>query len=457
MPVVALPPIQNQKPKVEWTLDEVIADPVRYLALQNEHDQQYALGGLTPRQSREFVGRWHQWAHEGQVPDHSNWRIWLIMAGRGFGKTLAGAQWVHRVARADGTAQIALVGATMEDVRKVMVEGPSGILATAQADEPVQWHLVRGELRFLSGATAHVYSAEAHEKLRGPQHGFAWCDELGKWSNGEACWHNLLMGLRIGSQPRALVTTTPRGVAVLRALVKEPGVVLRGGSSADNMHLPDQFLATMQALYGGTRLGRQEIGGEMLEDVEDALWTRDLIERRRASTELPEMKRIVIGVDPPASKAGDACGIIAVGKGADGKAYVLGDHSVKGRSPEGWARAVAAAAEAWGADRVVVEVNQGGDMVESTLRAADVGMPVKKVHASRGKVARAEPVAALYEAGKAFHAGAFPELEDELCGLISGGGYEGPGRSPDRADALVWAMTELMLGKRGVEPRVRGL
>ena len=449
-------PSQNPKAKSKWTLEEVIADPVLYLALHNDHDQQYAFNGLTARHSREFVGRWHQWAHEGQDPDDSDWRIWLIMAGRGFGKTLAGAQWVHRVARADGTAQIALVGATMEDVRKVMIEGPSGILATAHADEPVQWQLVRGELRFHSGAVAHIYSAEAHEKLRGPQHGFAWCDELGKWSNAEDCWHNLLMGLRIGSQPRALVTTTPRGVAVLRALAKEPGVVVRGGSSADNMHLPDQFLATMQALYGGTRLGRQEIGGEMLEDVEDALWKREVIEQCRAAV-VPKLKRIVIGVDPPASKTGDACGIVVVGKGADGKAYVLGDHSVKGRSPEGWARAVAAAAEAWGADRVVAEVNQGGDMVESTLRAADVGMPVKKVHASRGKVARAEPVAALYEAGKAFHAGAFPELEDELCGLISGGGYEGPGRSPDRADALVWAMTELMLGKRGVEPRVRQL
>jgi phage terminase large subunit-like protein len=454
----ALRPSRNRKAKIEWTLDDVIADPVRYLALHNEHDQQYVLSGLTARQSREFIGRWHQWAHEGQDPDDKDWRIWLIMAGRGFGKTLAGAQWVHRLARADGHAQIALVGATMEDVRKVMIEGPSGILATAHDDEKVHWHLVRGEVQFPSGAVAHVYSAEAFEKLRGPQHGYAWCDELGKWSNAEACWHNLLMGLRIGPQPRALVTTTPRGVAVLRALVKEPGVVLRGGSSADNMHLPDQFLATMQALYGGTRLGRQEIGGEMLEDIEDALWTRDLIEACREEREdVPAMIRIVIGVDPPASKTGDACGIVAVGKGADGKAYVLADHSVKGRSPEGWARAVAAAAEAWGADRVVAEVNQGGDMVESTLRAADVGMPVKKVHASRGKVARAEPVVALYQSGKAFHAGAFPELEDELCGLISGGGYEGPGRSPDRADALVWAMTELMLGKRGVEPRVRQL
>lgn len=434
----------------------MIADPVRYLALHSDHDQQYALNGLTARHRREFLGRWHQWAHKGQDPDDSDWRVWLIMAGRGFGKTMAGSQWVHRVARADARAQIALVGATMEDVRKVMVEGPSGILATAQPDEAVHWHLVRGEVQFPSGAVAHAYSAEAFEKLRGPQHGYAWCDELGKWSHAEACWHNLQMGLRMGDHPRALVTTTPRPVAVLRALVQEPGVVLRGGSSADNMHLPDQFLATMQSLYGGTRLGRQELDGELIADVEGALWTRDVLERVRIRA-APDMKRIVIGVDPPASRGGDACGIIAVGLGVDGKAYVLGDHSVKGRSPDGWARAVAAAALAWNADRVVAEANQGGDMIVSTLRAADVTMPVKKVHASRGKVARAEPVAALYEAGKALHAGGFPDLEDELCGLISGGGYEGPGRSPDRADALVWAMTELMLGKHSAEPRVRQL
>jgi phage terminase large subunit-like protein len=260
----------------------------------------------------------------------------------------------------------------------------------------------------------------------------------------------------VGEHPQVLVTTTPRRMDVLLSLVEEPGVELRRGSSGDNENLPEQFLETMRALYGDSRLGRQEIGGELLVDFEDALWTRDLIERCRVQS-APEMRRIVIGVDPPASAGGDACGIVAVGKGADGKAYVLADHSVRGRSPERWARAVAAAALAWNADRVVAEANNGGDMVISTLRAADVAMPAKKVSASRGKVARAEPVATLYEGGRAFHVGAFPELEDELCGLISGGGYEGPGRSPDRADALVWAMSELMLGKVGAEPRVRTL
>jgi phage terminase large subunit-like protein len=240
-------------------------------------------------------------------------------------------------------------------------------------------------------------------------------------------------------------------------LLKEHGVsITYGGMDANRANLPTSFRQSMRDIYGAARLGRQELLGEFLEDAEDALWTRDLIERCRIGA-VPEMKRIVIGVDPPASAGGDACGIVAAGLGSDGKAYVLGDHSVTRPSPERWARAVAAAAEVWGADRVVAEVNQGGDMVVSTLRAADVNMPVKKVSASRGKSARAEPVAALYEAGKAFHAGAFPELEDELCGLISGGGYEGPGRSPDRADALVWAMSELMLGKADAVARIRQL
>ncbi|MGL5838233.1 MAG: DNA-packaging protein [Sphingorhabdus sp.] len=441
---------------IQWNWTEIENDPVAFWAALPPGYQDFVLNGLSDPEKREFSERWKQWAHKGQYPDDSDWRVWLIMAGRGYGKTLAGAEWVCRIARENPGASIALVGATRDDVRKVMVEGPSGILSAAHADEVVKWSEGKGELVFPSGAIAHVYSAEAFEKLRGPEHGFAWCDEIAKWNHAEDCWNNLLMGMRVCEHPRLLVTTTPRPMALLGTLIDQPDVVLRGGKTADNTNLPEDFVAMMHALYGGTRLGRQEIDGELIEDFEGALWTRDLIERCRVSA-FPEMKRIVIGVDPPASKGGDACGIVAVGKGVDDKAYVLADHSVKGRSPEGWARAVAAAAEAWHADRVVAEANQGGDMVESTLRAADVNMPVKKVHASRGKVARAEPVAALYEAGKAFHAGVFPELEDELCGLLSGGGYEGPGRSPDRADALVWAMTELMLGKRGGMPRVRVL
>ncbi len=438
---------------MSWQWDRIAEDPVDFLALLDEADREYILNGLSARQRRELNERWQQWAHDGQNPDDGDWRIWLIMAGRGYGKTRAGSEWISRLARADESLRFALVGATVDDVRKVMVEGESGLISVAHTGEHVEWNVTKGEVTFPSGAVAHVYSAESFEKLRGPEHHHAWCDELGKWNNADACWDNLMLGLRLGEKPRVLVTTTPRSISLLRRLTMQQGVELRGGRTDQNHNLPHDFVATVTALYEGTRLGRQELGGELIEDVEGALWSRDLIERQRVPS-VPDMKRIVIGVDPPISANGDACGILAVGLGDDGKAYVLADHSVTGASPECWARAVAGAVEAWGADRVIAEDNQGGNMVESTLRAADLAMPVKRVHASRGKSARAEPVAALYEANRAFHVGAFPDLEDQMCGLVVGGGYEGPGRSPDRADALVWAMTELMLGRAARVPRV---
>jgi phage terminase large subunit-like protein len=400
---------------------------------------------------------WNFWARHDQRPPAEDWRCWFIMAGRGFGKTRMAAEWVRAAAEADGSLRIALVAATLHEARTVMIEGESGLLAIAPDEHRPTWEPSLKRLKWPNGAVAQVFAASEPEGLRGPEHHIAWADEVAKWDNGVAAWDNLSMTMRLGDAPRIVATTTPRAVPLVRRLLKERGVAItRGAMAANRAQLPESFIAAMEEVYGANRLGRQELLGEFLEDAEDALWTRELIERCRVNA-VPEMQRIIIGVDPPASAGGDACGIVAVGKGADGKAYVLADHSVQGRSPEGWARAVAAAALAWGADRVVAEANNGGDMVISTLRAADVTMPVKKVSASRGKVARAEPVVALYQAGKAFHLDAFPVLEDELCGLISGGGYEGPGRSPDRADALVWAMSELMLGKVGVEARVRGL
>jgi phage terminase large subunit-like protein len=242
---------------------------------------------------------------------------------------------------------------------------------------------------------------------------------------------------------------------LVRRLDKEKGVAVTRGRTIDNgMNLPPDFIASVRAMYAGTRLGRQELDGELIADADGALWSRDLLERQRAAC-APELKRVVIGVDPPVSENGDACGIVAVGLGVDKNAYVLTDHSISGASPERWARAVAAAADAWQADRVVVEDNQGGNMVETVLRAADIAMPIKRAHASRSKSARAEPISILYEAGRVFHINAFQELEDQMCGLIAGGGYAGPGRSPDRADALVWALTELMLGKAERVPQVR--
>ncbi len=398
---------------------------------------------------------WPFWRRDDQAPPAGDWRVWLVLAGRGFGKTRMGAEWIRAQAEADGTLRIALVGATLSEVRQIMVEGESGLLAVSPDDVPLTYEASLRRVKWPNGAIATLYSAGEPDSLRGPQHHIAWCDEVAKWDRAKESWDNLMLTMRMGHQPQIMATTTPRPVPLIRRLMKEKGVAITRGRTFDNRtSLPDAWRSAMIGLYGGTNLGRQELDGELIDDVAGALWSRALMEACRVSAP-PPLRRIVIGVDPPASVGGDACGIVAVGLGEDGKAYVLGDHSVVGRSPEGWARAVANAAAAWGADRVVAESNNGGNMVESTLRGAAINMPVKRVHASQGKAARAEPVATLYEAGRAFHAGAFAALEDELCGLVSGGGYEGPGRSPDRADACVWAMTELMLTAQGAVPRVR--
>ena len=268
------------------------------------------------------------------------------------------------------------------------------------------------------------------------------------------------MGLRLGAIPRILATTTPRAVPLMRRLIEEEStggiVVTRGSTYSNAANLPERFIESMRSQFGGTALGRQELDGHLLTEAEGALWSRAILEKNREAFCGVKMGRVVVGVDPPASANGDECGIIVCGVAEDGVARVLSDASVAKASPERWARAVAAVALAWKADRVVAEANQGGSMVESVLRAADCQMPIRLVHASRGKVARAEPVAALYEAGRVIHVGLFARLEDQLCGLMAGGDYEGPGRSPDRADALVWALTELMLGRRG-DPRVMQL
>ncbi|HYD25890.1 MAG TPA: terminase family protein [Croceibacterium sp.] len=439
-----------------------------------------------------------EWAHGGQLAPPGDWRTWVLMAGRGFGKTRAGAEWVLGVVRdsspdggggpceawwrgtrgesniaASGSPpvplhhpaggppprageelRIALVAATVDEARKVMVEGPSGILACARPGEIAGWSRAHGELVFASGARATLFSGANPQALRGPQHHFAWCDELAKWRHPQAAWDMLQLGLRCGARPRALVTTTPRGgCAALRRIVDAPDTVLTGGRTGDNPHLPAAFLRAVESAYGGTRMAREEIDGVLLPDVAGSLWPAALLERcRGAAPAADDLRRVVVGVDPPAS-AGGTCGIVVCALDADGVGHVLADRSAGGLSPEGWARAVAAAAEMHGADRVVAERNMGGDMVRSVLRGAGVALPISEVSATRGKVRRAEPVAGQFEAGKARLAGRFPELEDELAGLVAGGDYEGPGRSPDRADAMVWALWALLLAGQA-EPRV---
>jgi len=430
-------------------------DTIARLAAMPPHQRQWVIRALTPGMRIELAERWARgWARTGQeAPEGEDWRIWLIRAGRGFGKTRAGAEWVTAVAAANAEAEIALVGATAADVRRVMIEGPSGLRAVAKSGRIPRYTVSRGEIRWPNGATARVYSADAPDQLRGPEHDSAWCDELAKWRRGDAAWDNLMMGLRRGPNPHVLVTTTPRPTNLMKRLLRSKGLVETRGRTRDNPFLPDAFVDHVEESYGGTALGRQELDGEMIDDLTGALWSRAMLEACRCDAPA-DLVRVVIGVDPPAGTAeegrpGDACGIVAVGLDGDGMAYVLADASVSANSPEAWARAVAGCAAQHRADRVVAEANQGGTMVRSVLLAADVALPVRLVRASRGKVARAEPVATLYERGRVRHCGRFAALEDEMCGLIAGGGYQGPGRSPDRADALVWALTELMLQRRG--------
>ena len=279
---------------------------------------------------------WTFWSRTDQRPPEGDWRVWFVMAGRGFGKTRMAAEWVRAQAETDGTLRIALVAATLHEARTVMIEGESGLLAIAPDEMRPTWEPSLKRLVWPTGAIANVFAASEPEGLRGPEHHIAWTDEVAKWDNAEPIWDNLMMTMRLGDSPRIVATTTPRAVPLVRRLKTENGVAItRGAMDANRAQLPSSYRAAMHEVYGGKRLGRQELLGEFLEDSEDALWTRDLVERRRASTVLPEMNRIVIGVDPPASKTGDACGIIAVGKGADGKAYVLGDHSVKGALARG--------------------------------------------------------------------------------------------------------------------------
>ena len=433
-----------------------------WLADQPADLRQRLVDALNDEERAEFAYHWSYFGRPEQLPPKGDWRIWLIMAGRGFGKSRAGAEWVRMIAETYSEARIALVATSIAEARAVMVEGESGIVASTPPERRPTFEPSLKRLRWPNGAQAQLFSASDPEALRGPQHSHAWCDEIGKWplsaERAARCWDNLMMGLRLGNDPRIVVTTTPRAVTLVKRLVEQESAqntVISRGSTFDNAsNLPLRFLNAIDSEYSGSQLARQEIAGELLSGIEGALWTRSLLEKVRETSPVPQAARIVVAVDPPASASGDECGIVVAALGEDGIARVKADCSVAAASPEKWASAVANAAHEWSADRVIAEANQGGAMVESVLRAADTTLPVKLVHASRGKVARAEPIAALYSAGRVRHCGLFPQLEDQLCGLMIGGEYAGPGRSPDRADALVWALSELMLGRRA-RPSVR--
>jgi len=384
--------------------------------------------------------------HQDPPPDP--WSTWLFLGGRGAGKTFAGASWLARLARRPRT--LALVGPTFHDVREVMIEGPSGLQALSPLDDRPRWEATRKRLVWPSGAVAYAVSAEDPDSLRGPQFHAAWADEFCAWPKPAETLAMLRFGLRLGEDPRLVVTTTPRPIRALKTLIAEPGVaVTRAGTAANADNLAPAFLSTLQGLYGGTRLAAQELEGLIVESDGGLFRAEDLARARGAPP--ASLDRVVVAVDPPATATGDACGIVVVGR-LERRAFVLADHSAAGLSPHGWARKAVAAARAFGAHALVAEAIQGGDMVRAVLAQADPPCPVKLVRATQGKRARAEPVAALYEQGRVIHCGAFAALEEELMALGTGDLTH----SPDRADALVWAVSELMLGARGA-PRLRTL
>lgn len=410
------------------------------------------------------------WALPHQLPPEGAWKSWVVMGGRGAGKTRAGAEWVR--AEVEGprpgdpgrARRVALVGETIDQVRDVMIFGDSGILACTPPDRRPDWEATKKRLVWPNGATATAYSAHDPESLRGPQFDAAWVDELAKWKKAEVAWDMLQFALRLGDNPRQVVTTTPRNVATLKAILKNPSTVITHAPTvANRAYLAASFLEEVTARYAGTAQGRQELDGLLLEEVEGALWPLARIEAAQ-SDEINPPDRIVVAVDPPVTghAGSDECGIVVAGVYMQGppqtwRAVVLEDASVSRASPEVWARAVVAAYERHQADRVVAEVNQGGDLVQTLLRQIDPSLPFRAVRATRGKVTRAEPVAALYEQGRVIHRRGLDRLEDQMVRMTAAG-YAGKG-SPDRVDALVWALTELILSPADTwqRPQIRSL
>lgn len=431
-----------------------------WLASATQEEIDGFLAGLSENALLALPWIFEFWALPHQVPPAGAWKTWVVMGGRGAGKTRAGSEWVRSMVEggtplaAGRASRLALVAETVDQAREVMVMGDSGILACSPPDRRPEWVAGRKTLVWPNGAEAQVFSAHDPESLRGPQFDAAWADELAKWSKGREAWDQLQFALRLGRNPQQVVTTTPRNVDVLKAILKNPSTVItHAPTEANRAWLAESFLAEVQARYAGTSLGRQELEGVLVEEAEGALWTPAMITAAQAAPEV-RPSRVVVAVDPPvtATKASDECGIVVVGADLRGppaawRAVVLADRSVKGASPDGWARAALAALEEFGAERLVVEVNQGGDLVAQVVRQSDPLAPIREVRAMRGKMLRAEPVAALYEQGRVAHVRGLQALEAQMMKMARTG-WEGSG-SPDRLDALVWALTELMVDPTG--------
>lgn len=438
---------------------DLLADPADLEAIERALEAELAARAQAKRAWRR-VARPDQLApgSDGATNPRKDWTFWLLLAGRGFGKTRSGAEWAIEKARDMPHSHGALVAATADDARKTMlsagmesIAGMSGILAVSPPGFRPIYEPSKRTITWPNGSVATLYTAEEPDRLRGPQHHWAWVDEVAAWASEQAAWDQLLFGLRLGSNPQAVITTTPRPIPLVRSLLRDPHTVVTRGRSRDNQaNLAPAIFATLLAKYEGTRLGRQELDGEVLEDAEGALWNGAIIERLRVRLH-PALRRIVVAIDPAVStnEGSDETGIVVAGVGecpckGPGKeelhGFVLADVSGK-HSPDAWARAAISAYSDHNADRIVAEINNGGALVETNLRTVDRNIPYLGVHAAQGKRTRAEPVAALYEQGKVHHVGAFPKLEDQLCTWEALSGQ----RSPDRLDAMVWALSELML------------
>lgn len=419
-----------------------------------EQDEFFA--GLSEKEMEILKYTWEFWARPNQMePDEQYWRTWLLMAGRGFGKTRAGAEWVHKVVREGRYKRLHLVGATAADIRDIMVEGPSGILETSPPWFQARYYPTKRRIEWPNGAWALCFSADEPERLRGEQCEAAWADEVGAWRYEQA-WTQLMLGLRLGRDPKVVVTTTPRPIKLIRDLLANPTTIVTTGTTWENVeNLAGTFTDEITRVYSGSRIGRQELYAELLWEAEGALWKREWLDEGRVEKdefEKMQLDRLVVGVDPAATFGEDAgeTGIIIAGLGRNDKGYVIHDGSGK-LKVEDWSKRVVGLYQTYLADRVIAEQNMGGDMVLGVLQAVDNNIAVKLVRASKGKATRAEPVAALYEQGRIHHVGYFPELEEQLCS------WEPGMDSPDRLDALVWAFTELMVGPQVVKlAKLRG-
>jgi phage terminase large subunit-like protein len=430
--------------------------PAELLASLPESERAAELAKLSTEAKARLLYHWPFWARPNQLAPEGNWLTWLNMAGRGWGKTRTGSEWIRDMVcglspLAKGKAhRVALVAETAADARDVMVEGDSGLLSVHPKDYRPNYEPSKRRLTWPNGAVATLFNATEPDQLRGPQHDLGWCDELAKWQYAQETWDMLQFGMRLGDHPRQLITTTPRPIALLRTIMKDPRTVItRGGTYENSANLAKPFLENIRTKYEGTRLGRQELNAEILDDVPGSLWTREILDKRRLSKKdkLPDMQRVVVAIDPAGKSQETAIsegtaetGIVVAGLGVDGRGYVMDDLTCS-LSPNGWARRALSGYDLYSADCVVVETNQGGDMVKQTVQSVRPNVKIVEVHASRGKVTRAEPVAALYEQGRVSHVGQFADLEDQMV-LFTPLGIAGD-TTGDRVDALVWALSQL--------------